>query len=211
MNKKIILLTLVLVFLLSAMVVTSSAQPRIVGVSEGDWFKYGEITVSWSSNDPNATVPDHLNESNETEWLYGVVADVYGTNITIQTVAHYRNGTEKTESGYVDIDTGDGNMTIWAISANLEANDTVYTSVDYSTWRINETIVRTYPDGVRDTNHLNMTVEQSETDYYYYNSMRFYWDKPTGIIVEVYYDWINQTGDYLTTWSMLFRITESNI
>lgn len=214
MNKKIILLTLVSVFLLSATIVTSSAQTRIVGVSEGNWFKYGEITVNWSSNDPNATFPppgyEGWEELNETEWMLMTVADVYGTNITIQTVQRFKNGTEKTESGDIDI-TGDGNMTIWAISANLDAGDTVYASEAYSEWRINETIVRTYPDSVRDTNHLNMTVEQSETDYYYYNSMSFYWDKPTGIIVEIYYDWINQTGEYLTTWSMLFRITESNV
>ena len=217
MNKKIVLLTLVSVFSLSAMVVTSSAQPRIVGVNVGDWFKYGDIAVTWSSNDPNATFPppgyEGWEELNETEWVSYSVEDISSTNITFQSTEHFKNGTERTESGYIDIDAGGGNMTYMAISANLDVNDTVYTSVDY-TWRINETVVRTYPDGVRDTNHVNMTGEYSwtinETECYYYYFMNFYWDKPTGIIVESSIEERNQTGDYLTTWSVSMGITDSN-
>ncbi len=44
--KNIVLLPLVSFFLLSAMVVTSVvAQERTVGVSVGDWFKYGGLNV----------------------------------------------------------------------------------------------------------------------------------------------------------------------
>ena len=221
MKKKTVLLTLVSVFLLSAMVVTSVvAQPRIVGVSVGDWFKYGDITVNWSSNDPNATFPppgyEWMEMINETEWIKMTVENVSGTNITLPTLYHYKNGTEEASGGYVDIDTGDGeNVTLNIISANLDANDTVYASGYLSTWKINETIVRTYPDGVRNTNHLNMTSEQSwtsnETEYYFYHSTNFYWDKSTGIIVEESFEDINQVGELLTTWSLLIRITESNV
>jgi hypothetical protein len=41
--------------------------------------------------------------------------------------------------------------------------------------------------------------------------MNYYWDKSTGMLVEDYYEVINQTGEYLTTWSVLSRITESNV
>jgi hypothetical protein len=40
--------------------------------------------------------------------------------------------------------------------------------------------------------------------------MNFYWDKSTGILVEDYYGVISQTGEYLTTWSALARMTESD-
>jgi len=220
MKKRIVFLALVSTFLLSAMVVTSVvAQPRIVGVSVGDWFKYGEVTVNWSSNDPNATFPpphwEMLEGMNETEWMLLTVGDVSGTNITCQAIEHYKNGTEETESGYIDIDTGDGNMTFLAISANLDAGHTIYGSGNYSTWMINETVSRTYPGGVRETNHINMTMEYSytlnETQYYYYNSMNFYWDRSSGILVEDYFAGINQTGEYTTTWSAHDRITESSV
>jgi len=152
---------------------------------------------------------------NKTEWMSISVEDVSGTNITFQYTTHFKNGTEGTEGGYVDIDTGKGNMTFMAISANLNANDTLYTSGDYSTWKINETIVRTYPDSVRDTNLFNMIWEYSwthnETQYYYYFTENWFWDKSTGILVEDYFAEINQTGEYITTWSALASITESSV
>lgn len=220
MNKRIVLLTSVSVFLLSAMVVTLAlAQTRVVGVNVGDWFKYSDIAVNWSSNDPNATFPpsgwEWLEETNETEWMRISVEQVSGTNITLQMLTHYGNGTEETSGGHGDIDTGDGNMTFMAISADLNANDTIYSSPEWSDMKINETITRTYPDGVRETNHLNMTYEYSytlnETEYYYYTSQNFYWDRESGIFVESYFEVTNQTGEYLTTWSSLARITDSNV
>jgi len=100
MSKKIILLTLVSLFVLSAMVVTLVvAQPRIVGVTVGDWFKYGDIVVNWNTNDPNATFPppgwEIFEEKNETEWLLLSVEDVSGTNITFQSTEHFKNDTER--------------------------------------------------------------------------------------------------------------------
>lgn len=213
MNREIILLTLVSVFSLSAMIVTSPAQTRKVGVSEGDWFKYGDISFDWSSNDPNATISDP--EWNETEWMMISILDVSGTNINGQKTVHYKNGTEETSGGYVDIDTGDGeNFTSFIISADLEENDAIYTSGYYSNLKINETIVRTYPDGVRNTNHLNTTMEDHEvngTEIYYYQSLNYYWDQSTGVLVEIYWESLNQTGEYVTTASESIRITDSNI
>ena len=89
------------------------------------------------------------------------------------------------------------------ISANLEENGTLYTSVDYSTIKINETIARTYPDSARDTNHLNIT---TETEIDQNTSMNYYWDKSTGILVEMSQRVIYQTGGYLTSWSTSLRI-----
>ena len=118
--------------------------------------------------------------------------------------------TEKTESGHIDIDTGDGNMTLSAISANLNANDAIYSSPGYSTQKINETVTRTYPDGVRDTNHMNITGEYNVTGFYQYISMNWYWDRSSGIFVEMAQEYTSQTEIYTTTWSLQLRITESN-
>jgi hypothetical protein len=199
--------------MLSTMVVTLVvAQPRTVGVTVGDWFKYGDITGSWSSNDPNSTRPSGwISEVNETEWILMSIEDVSGTNITVQSIIHFTNGTEITEGGYADIDTGDGTMTFIAISANLNANDTIYSSPGYSTQKINETITRTYPDGVRDTNYMNITSEHNVTGFYQYVSMSWYWDRSSGIFVEMSQDYTSHTGNYTTTGSVLFKITESNV
>jgi hypothetical protein len=208
--RKDVLLAFALVVFSTAMVVTAVvAQQRIVGVNVDDWFKYGDITVNWSSNNPNATLPPGSEELNETEWMLLSVKNVSGTTITFQSTRHFKNGTERIESGYLDIDTGDTeNMGGAAISANLEVNDTLYTG---STVKINETVVRTYPDGVRETNHLNVTLEESLMQYYYRRTENFYWDKPTGIVVEQYVEEIEQTEEYLTTYSASVRITESSV
>ena len=226
MKKKTILLTLVSMFLLSAMVMTSVvAQPRIVGVTIGDWFEYDDIGVSWSSNDPNDKFPQFLEELNETEWLRITVQGVFGTNVTLQTIWHFKNGNDETSGGYIAIDTGNcENVSLLVISANLNVNDTLYTSF-YSDVKINETVVRTYPDSVRDANHVNITSEEAGTEcfwnetakdywcreYYYYESANYYWDKETGIVVEQSGEWINQTGEYLTSWSAWIRITDSGV
>jgi len=130
-------------------------------------------------------------------------------------LTHYKNGTEEIGYGYIDVDTGeeaDGALTV--ISANLGVNDSIYASGDYSTWEINETVTRTYPDGVRETNHINMTYEFSwttnELHYRLYQSINLYWDKETGILAEDSFEITNQTGPYLTTWAVTSRITDSS-
>jgi len=219
MKKKTVLLTLVSVFLLSAMVVTSVvAQPRIVGVTVDDWFKYGDTTFSWSSNDPNATWPptgyemEWMEWLNETEWMRVSVEDVSGTNITFQATLYFKNGTDIIRSGWTDIDTGDSsndtaetmNMGLCTIPANLDANDTIYASSPYLL-NITEAIVRTYPDIVRETNHLNMTFEYSQDESDVFMSANYYWDQSTGVLVELYVESLNQTGEYVTSFSQLIN------
>jgi hypothetical protein len=205
---------MLLICLLYAFVISAAAQPRMVGVDVSDWFKY-VATVDWSSNDPNATFPppdwEMLEEMNETEWMLCTFESISGTNITLQFTSHFKNGTEIVENGYIDVDTGDGNMTYVVISSNLDVNDTVYTSLEYSTQKINETVIRSYPNVVRETNHMNQTMTGifNETSLYY--SKNIYWDRPTGMCVEESYEIRNQTGEYLTTWSMSFRIADSNV
>jgi len=221
--KKIILLTLFLVFLLSTVIVLGSAQERIVGVAKGDWFKYGDFNVSWSSNDPlNPTFPpagrEDLAEMNETEWKLVSVQAVAPWYISFQTVKHFKDGTEKTEDGSLYINTGFGNMVFMAISANLEVNDSIYTSI-FSNWKINETVTRTYPDGVRETNHLNMTqktkiiryMDNSTINGTSFSFINYYWDRSTGILVECSHEEIEQVGEYLITFSMSYKITESSV
>ena len=139
MNKKILILTLFFTILLSVMVMTSVvAQSRIVGVNVGDWFKYGDVTFSWNSTDPNATIPSGFETFNVTDWMKMTVTGVSDTNVTVQMIFHLKNGTEEAYDNIVDIDTGAGNMTMWVISANLNVNDTIYSAPAYSAQRITQ-------------------------------------------------------------------------
>ncbi|MGD9131320.1 MAG: hypothetical protein PVH73_07085 [Candidatus Bathyarchaeota archaeon] len=219
MKQKPVSLSFGLVFLLSARVVTAAAQERTVGVTEGDWFTY-DVNASWNSTDPNAPFPPSAYGDweimNGTEWTKITITDVSGTNVSFQGLSHFKNGTEELGGGYIDVDTGDeANATFVLISANLDVNDNLYTSGNYSSWAINETITRAYPDGVRNTNHVNMTyggswtVNETECHYYYY--INFYWDKETGILVEDSFAVSNQTEEHLTTWSVVSTIVDSSV
>jgi hypothetical protein len=201
MNGRIVLLSLISIFLLFALVVEASAQSRTVGVSVGDKFRYN-IIVTWSSNDTSATPPSDVVEANNTQWLDFTVTAISGTNITTQLTSHMKNNTEFTGSGWKDVNTGSGNLSMFFISANLNEGDLVYAS---SSYKINETVPRTYLGGVRDTNHFNMTSPVIGM------SQSIYWDKSTGVFVELLMETTTNMGAYTTTWSIGYQIVSSDL
>lgn len=214
MKKKTVFGTSVLVFMLFSMAVISVvAQPREPGVDAGDWFMYGDITGSWSSDDPNAIIPDYA--TNETEWADLTITSVVDTNVTSQMEVRYKNGTSEFIDGWIDVDTGDNDkLGLWLIARNLDAGSPLYTSGSYSTWIINETITRSYPplDGDRSTNHLNLTMEYSLLPllYVYYSENR-YWDRSSGIQVEWSQESIIEVEGNQTSWSFSVRITDTTV
>jgi hypothetical protein len=208
MNGRIVLLSLTATFLLLALVAEASAQTRTAGVSAGNTFTYSP-TVSWSSNDPTATPPSTLVVLNNTQWVQLSITAISGTNVTVQMTVHYKSGTENTTGGWVDVNSGAGeNITAYVISANLAAGDSVYTSSPYNTtWIINETVPRTYSGVERETNHWNTTSSGGGQSY----PINLYWDKQTGVLVEMLLETTNQTGAYTTTASEDLQITSSNV
>jgi hypothetical protein len=211
MKKKIISSITISLFLLILTITAVSAVTRMPGVEAGNQFVYG-ILVNWQSNDPNATIPSYLQDLNETQFWMVTITDVLGTNVTGQTVQHFKNGTEQQNNGYADVDTGVGtNLTMWVIAANLNANDSIYTTGYYSNWIINETIFMTYPGGIRETNHFNVTMTYSAGNTTLQQSENIYWDKPTGVVTELSVEFSNQTGLYLTTMNYGVQITASNV
>jgi hypothetical protein len=210
MNLRIVLLNLISTILLFALVVAASAQTRTPGVSAGNTFTYS-YTVNWNSNDPSATVPSELVSINETQWAEVSVTAVSGTNVTGTVTTHFKNGTETTNDGWVDVDTGDGNTTTLFISASLVPGDSIYTVSPYNTWTINETVPRTYPSGARDTNHINTTATSSSSQGNLSETTNLYYDQSTGALVEFSKAVSNQTGTYLTTYLEEMQITNSSV
>jgi hypothetical protein len=208
--RRLLLAGLVLCLLVILGVNLTVAQLRTVGVSENQWFKYSHA-FEWSSSDPNATIPSYFELFNETESTLITILNVSGTNVTFQSVMHLKNGTDLTNFHLTDVDTGEGNATNWVVSANLDPNDSLYTTGEYSAWKINETIVRTYPDVTRDTNHVNITAEMNMTGVYMYASTNFYWDRSTGIVVEMAIIQMSQMEGIQTNMTSIITITESDV
>jgi hypothetical protein len=207
MKGRIGLLNLISSLLVFALVMAASAQTRTVGVNVGNKWRWNS-TATWSSNDPSAKIPSYLMDVNDTQWSEFTITGISGTNITGHGTKHYWNGTETTVNGWVDVDTGTGNLTLFLISANLTPGDSLYTSSSYATWFINETVPRTYMNTVvRDTNHLDLISlsENQSLDY------RMYWDKSTGILVHLVVENTYESGAYTTSWSTENQIISSDL
>jgi hypothetical protein len=207
---KIILAFLSIALLLSMMCASVAAPVRTPGVNVGDNFTYSNLSFNWYSNDPTATIPTEWKNLNQSAWFSVTVQNVVGTNVTSSFLAHFTNGTDKTGGGWLDVDTGDSvNMSFFFVSANLNAGDSIYSSGIYSDLKINGTTSTTYPGGSRDTNYVNMTMEESMSPIYLYLSMNMYWDRTTGLLTEISII-SNQTMTYTTDYSVSFELTGSS-
>ena len=187
MERKIvsgIMLTLLLIGVLTLAFniqpVTTELSERKVGVNVGYWIQY-RISVTWESNDPNATTPQHVLDSQQLLFFSNVVQSVSGTNITFDRIMHFQNGTEKSYTYWVDVDTGRGSTYLFFISANLSAGDIIYTGIGEDIGEIDETITRSYLGETVEVNHSNSTTSNG---YFIYGDI--YWNKATGVLYELY-------------------------
>ncbi len=207
MKTKIILVNFVSFFLMFALVTAAYAQTRVVGVEVGDKSTYTVGGWGWGSNDPNAVVSSIFLDYNETAWIEISVTAISGTNITGQNTKHYKNGTEIIADGWVDVDSGNGSLTSYFISANLTAGDLIYTSPYHVGEFINETVYKGYQSGPRETNHFDATLIGGSSNMSY----DFQWDKLTGVLVETYVRNYYLTGNYWNSWSVLIQISSSDV
>jgi len=192
LNRKAVLaitLTLLLTSMLTLALNIHSARAELtdrnVGISVGYWIQYG-ISVMWESNDPNATAPQYVLDSQQLVFISNVVQSVSGTNVTFSRIMLFKNGTQKSETYWIDVDTGHGSGYLSFVSANLSAGDIIYTGLGKGIGEINETITRTYLGELVEINHHNSTT--SGTSYSIYAEV--YWNRATGVLYEMY---INHT------------------
>jgi hypothetical protein len=208
MTKKLLTATFLLVLLGFAMIGSVKAQTRIPGVYQGNVFTY-DVTAYWSSNDQNAVVPADLLDINKTEYYQVTITAVSGSEITTQSVWHFTNGTETSTVGTINVETGAANGGFWTIVAgNLGVNDRLHPSgPNYIT--VNETVIWNYTGGARETNHLILTLQNSDASGDYMEYVDYYFDKQTGMLVQ-----LNDATVYsnpTTTETRFWKIKDSNV
>lgn len=187
---------------------------RTVGVKVGDWVKYANFTILWESDDPyNQDPPQDLVNHNNTEWATVSVKAVSGTEITFQTLTHYKNNSETTITYIIDVDTGEGNGSFWFTGVDLIPGATVYDSVEYSSMWINLTYEEVYVRALREVNK----VEVATLQYYpeipqstVYKS-EYHWDKATGVLVGRIGGFVRSTEDYSIVGTKGESILDTNV
>ncbi len=216
-RTQIILIAIVLiVIIILGLIIFLGLQTGPVGVKEGDEFVY-DIKGVWSSNDPNATVPEAFPQLNMTEWYKVTVTGVSDSEVSINTTWRFTNGTELTGPGTVDVRTGIYYPTegFWAIyAANLRENDRLRPiGPDRST--INGTATRDYGvGGVRETNRVSLVLQYYDADDPTYSTtlteyMNVHFDRQTGMLVELQ-DMSVYTNPQLTL-QVIWKIKYSNV
>jgi hypothetical protein len=182
------------------------AQVLTPGVNMGETFTYG-VTAFWSSNDPYASIPSNLLDLNQTESIEVRISDISGSNVTIFTAIYYRNGTAGASRDNVDVETGESyGFFVAIIGANLTAGDRIH-PLGEDTITINETVIRNYEGGDRETNRI--IIEYQNTTTGATDSVDRYFDKQTGMLVEEYDE--TSFDNPISTTRISWKIKESNV
>jgi hypothetical protein len=136
------------------------------GIKAGDWIKLTYNITGWPAGQPYA------------EWLKLEFLSVNGTIATVRATVHMSNGTEQSDSGPVDVVSGSKvpGLAGIVISTNRTTGDPVYI-VGYGNVTIEGEATRTYAGANRTVVYAGFSQNETEVTYY--------WDKLTGVMVEI--------------------------
>jgi hypothetical protein len=169
-------LALLVIGLLFTMIFLSSvsAQTVSVGVSKGETFDYS-CNIAWTSTNPAATPPSDALEYNNTQKVQLRITDIAGSTINVDVLISFKNGSQKTESGTIDIE--HSNYTVpfgfLIVGANIAKGQPIYPAGGQV---VTDTVMRSYPSGQRETNLIS--AENSN------QKITTYFDKIKGVAVD---------------------------
>ena len=225
MHKRIDVLgssaSVLLICLIFSIMRVSASEPYTVGVKVGDWIGSTDISFEWASNwSGYEEPPSELSYFNMSMMRMDIL-EVCDTNVTVQSTISYRNGTIEEYEAWVDIVTGEGDLGIAIIPANLDKGDEIPANLTWYTEEplklfINGTVIRRYAGANREVNHVNITcpVIYGNVTYGAWN-MSFYWDRKTGLVLEedVSYrmSYTENTTQYYMNMSYCWRTTATEM
>jgi len=180
----------------------TSAVEYTVGVKEGDWIKYGEISAIWTGA---GTEPEEIANLNQTEWMMLKIQGVSGNNVTAEVYSYYKDETDETETLIGDVATAEGNLSPNVIPADLKKGDAIPILIAEVTFNIiiNSTITRVYASASRKVNVLNLAYSYPSVVMWF----TFYWDQATGVLLEFF--WYSYMLAQTKQWS--FKAIETNM
>jgi hypothetical protein len=188
--------------LLVAFVTPIWATEYNVGVSEGQWIKYGNFVATGSGSA----------DVNNTDWMKMEVVTVSGKNVTLHESGKFKNGTDTPESGSIcNVETGWMNGTsggfFLIIAANLQEGDTLPVPPPGTPLTINKTETGTYAGVSRSVNIYNLTVSMAT---YGSSTLVMIWDKASGMLLEMKME-MTSTITPSQNMRMSFSATDTNI
>lgn len=202
MNTNLAKTTIIFLFLTLTLTGTVIAQTAVVGVSPGNTFNYS-YNLSWSSTDPAATIPPAYSELQNTQSIRINIISVEGSSINIDLTKLYKNGTESTQNGNINVDTQllELPYSIMIIRAGANTDEKIYPSGGHAT--LSETATKTYSIGTIETIRYvsvdNSVDSNQKTEILY--------DKANGVGLEYNFESQETSGSYVTTTTETLMIT----
>ena len=186
-------------------------KPVTVGVKIGDTFTYNITSTSTLIGLDAVELPGFF-QYNQTEFYKITITDITGTNVSMNTLWRFKNGTEVTGIQLLDLATGkktDANG-FWALyPANLNVGDLLRPK-GFDGLTVNRTDTKTFADSARYTNYwfienqfYNVNDPTQSTQRYDYTGGTF--DKITGMLVTLtnYQEYNNPAMKATITWSLV--------
>jgi hypothetical protein len=185
----ILLIMLVSSPILVATITNVSASTIHAGVFTGEIFEYS-YNLNWTSTNPTLNPPTDLVDYNNTQKIQFIITNVSGSNITLNFMRTFKNGSSTVQSGLINLDSGTANVPygFLIIGADLNKNDRIYPSGGYQV--ITDTVNWSYPTGLRETNILSGADSSGSTTIYF--------DKIKGVAVDYSYQISQTSGSYTT-------------
>lgn len=178
MRVKLQTISLLVLLPLLASASAMSARTWAPGVSSGDYFTYQMFGV-YTSNRSNTTIPIPQFENNNTDWARINITAVSSSMVYQVYTLHFTNRSDTSFDFKTDLNPE--NQGTFKISekgvpicaANLNPGDRIPTAE----LTLNETTIRAYPSGSRETNHASWNVTDDWGNIYF--------DRETGVLVEL--------------------------
>ena len=198
--------TLIIMAFQSNIKAQSSREP---GVTAGEWFKYD---VEWylNSTDEEAVIPEGTEKWVASDYILVSVTDVAGLNVTFDITYFFLNGTSRTESYWVDVQTGEGqNMSF--IAANLTVGETVYDSPEFENITIASQYYVNYAGRYREVLLTSYYHDEGHIDdVTWLSDMTFIIDRNKGVTVEHKMESLYQNSTYLYHFKCEIKLIETN-
>lgn len=206
MKTKLLLTILVISILTLSSTNIALAQTVAPGVSQGEIYEYN-YTTSWSSTNPASETPDYAEELSRIQSFQFRITNIEGTTVNAEVTLRYRDGTNQTETGFVDVQSGSIHLSFGylIIPGNLNVNDKIYPLGGEAT--INSTSTRTYSSGNRQT--LAHTIEATYDSSY--EKKELYIDGIKGIAVEYNFESRETVGSYTETFTETITNMNSDV
>ncbi len=199
------MLTLIpLLFLTPLQCSTTANTEWTSGLTKGDFVFYEMYGIFTSSN-PDVVIEVPQFEQNNTQGVRIDIIEVSGSVIYQTYTLYLRNETKRFEFK-TDLDPDNMENLSFAergipiCAANLD----VGSSLSTVPLKVNETLMRSYPNGDRETNHVSWS---TPLDYGH-----CYFDKKTGLLVELNrtHLYTNPTTDQIITKTDIVKMTDSS-